>query len=94
MFCYRDYQLSTRIDNMLAANVIQPSRSPWSIPIVIVDKKDGSKRICTDFRNCNLISKKSSWQLLVIDDMLAVLGKAEFFTTLRCEKWVFENTNR
>ena len=70
------------IDDMLAANVIQPSRSPWSFPIVIVDKKDGSKRFCTDFRKLNLISKKSSWPLPVIDDMLAVLGKAEFFTTL------------
>ena len=32
------------IDNMLVANVIQPSRSPWNFPIVIVDKKYGSKR--------------------------------------------------
>ena len=31
------------IDDMLAANVIQPFRSPWSFLIVIVDKKDGSK---------------------------------------------------
>ena len=38
------------IDDMLAANVIQPSRSPWSFPIVIADKKDGSKGFCTDFR--------------------------------------------
>ena len=67
---------------MLAANVIQPSRSPWSFPIVIVDKKDGSKRFCADFRKFNLISKKLSWPLPVIDDILAVLGKAEFFTTL------------
>ena len=40
------------------------------------------KQFCTDFRKLNLISKKSSWPLPVIDDMLAVLGKAEFFTTL------------
>ena len=38
------------IDDMLAANVIPPSRSPWSFPIVNVDKKGGSKRFCTDFR--------------------------------------------
>ena len=71
------------IDDMLAANVIQPSRSPWSFPIVIVDKKDGSKRFCTDFTKFNLIPKKSSsWPLPVIAVMLAVLGKAEFFTAL------------
>ena len=69
------------IDDMLAANVIQPSRSPWSFLVVIVDKKDGSKRFHTDFRKLNLISKKSHWPLAVTDHMLAVLGKAEIFTT-------------
>ena len=69
------------IDEMLAANIIQPSRLPWNFPIVIIDKKDGSKRFCTDFRKLDLISMKSSWPLPVIDDML-VLGKAEFFKTL------------
>ena len=70
------------IDDTLPANVIQPSRSLWSFPIVIVDKKDDSKTFCTDFRKLNLISEKSSWPLPVIDDTLAALGKAEFFTTL------------
>ena len=70
------------IDDMLVGIVIQPSMSPWSFPIVIVDKKDGSKRLYTDFRKLNLISKKSSWPLHVTGDMLAVLGKAVFYTTL------------
>ena len=67
---------------MLAANIIQPSRPPWSFPIVVVDKKDGTKRFCTDFRKLNLICKRSSWPLPLIDDMLAVLGKPKYFTTL------------
>ena len=70
------------IDDMLAANIIQPCRSPWSFPIVVVDKKDGSNRFCTDFTKLNLICKRSSWPLPVIDDMLAVLGKSKYFTTL------------
>ena len=37
---------------------------------------------CTDFRKLNQITKTSSWPLPVIDDMLAVLGKAKYFTTL------------
>ena len=82
------------IDDMLAANVIQPSWSPWSFPIVIVDKKDGSKRFCTDFRKPNLISKKSNWPLPVIDDMVAVLGKARVFHNFRFEKRELANTNR
>ena len=70
------------IDDMLAANIIQSSRSPWSFPTVVVDKKDGSKRFCIDFRKLNYICKRSSWPLPVIDDMLAVLGKSKYFTTL------------
>ena len=38
------------IDEMLDADVIRHSRSPWSFPVVIVDQKDGSKRFCVDFR--------------------------------------------
>ena len=37
------------VDEMLVADVIIRSRSPWSFPVVIVDKKDGSKRFCVDF---------------------------------------------
>ena len=69
------------IDDMLAANIIHPSRSPWHFPIV-VDKKNGSKRFCTDFRKLNNITKQSSWPLPVIDDMPASLGEAKYFTTL------------
>ena len=36
------------VDDMLAANIIRPSRSPWSFPIVVVDKKNGNKRFCTE----------------------------------------------
>ena len=68
-------------DDMLAANVIQPSRSPLSFCMVIVDRKEGSKRFCTDFRKLNLIPRKSSLPLPVRYDMLPVLSKAEFFTT-------------
>ena len=49
---------------------------------MIVDKKDGTERFCTDFKMLNNISKKSSWPVPVIDDMLAALGKAKYLTTL------------
>ena len=47
------------IDEMLDADVIRRSRSPWSFPVVIVDKKDGSKRFCVDLKRLNKISKKN-----------------------------------
>ena len=70
------------VNDMLAANFIHLSRSPCSFHIVVVDKKDGTKRFCTDYRELNNTSRKSSWPLLVIDNMLAALGKPKYFTTL------------
>jgi hypothetical protein len=67
---------------MLDANIIRRSRSPWSFPVVIVDKKDGSKRFCVDFRKLNQITKKNSYPLPLIDDILALLGNAKFFSSL------------
>ena len=70
------------INEMLDADVIRRSRSPWSFPVVIVDKKDGSKRFCVDFRKLNQVTKKNSYRLSLIDDILALLGKAKYFTSL------------
>ena len=70
------------IEEMLDADIIKRSRSPWSFPVVIVDKKDGSKRFCVDFRKLNQITKKNSFPLPLIDDILALLGKAKYFTSL------------
>ena len=55
----------------------------------MVDKKDGSKRFCVDFRKLNKITKPISYPLPVIDDILARLEKAKYFTTLdlKSEYW-------
>ena len=70
------------LEEMLEAKVIRRSNSPWSFPVVIVDKKDGSKRFCVDFRKLNQITKKNSYPLPLIGDILALLGKAKLFTSL------------
>ena len=64
---------------MLEARVIERSKSAWSFPI---DKKDGGYRFCVDFRALNKISKPFAYPLPLIDDILALLGKAICFPTL------------
>ena len=67
---------------MLKANVIKRSKSPWSFPLVVVQKKDGTSRMCVDFRKLNKITKTMSYPLPLIDDILAQLDKSKYVTTL------------
>ncbi len=77
--------VDTAVDDMLSANIIRPSSSAWSFPIVIVDKKDGTKRFCVDFRRLNQVTRPMSFPLPVIDDILSLLGNATYFTALDCK---------
>ena len=64
------------VDEMMDAKIISRSKSPWSFPVVIVNKKDGTKRFCVDLRKLNKITKLNSYPLPLIDDILALLGNA------------------
>ena len=70
------------VEEMLSADVIEPSYSPWSSPVVLVRKKDGSTRFCIDYRKLNAVSIKDSYPLPRIDDSLDALAGAKCFSTL------------
>ena len=73
--------ISEEVEEMLRKKMIQPSNSPWASPVVIVKKKDGSIRFCVDYRGLNAVTKKDSFPLPRIDETLATLTGAVFFTT-------------
>ena len=70
------------LDRMLKLDVIEPSRSSWASPIVLVAKKDGSIRFCVDYRLVNNIMIKDSYPLPRIDDSIAALSGSRWFSTL------------
>ena len=70
------------VEKMLEQGVVEPSHSPWSSPVVLVEKKDGSKRFCVDYRRLNSVTKMDVFPLPRIDDTLDSLAQSKYFTTL------------
>jgi len=70
------------LEEMQQQGVVEPSCSPWASPIVLVRKKDGSLRFCVDYRKLNKITKKDSYPLPRVDDLLDSLADAQWFSTL------------
>ena len=67
---------------MLARKIIRPSNSPDSASIVLVSKLYGSKRMCTDFKRLNEVTKKDAFPLPRIDQILDHLHGATIFSSL------------
>lgn len=67
---------------MLNSNVIEPSCSPWSSPVVLVKKKDNSIRFCIEYRKLNKITAKDVYPLPRVDDVLDSLPGSSFFSII------------
>lgn len=74
--------IKEEIQRLLKAGLITPSTSQWTSPVVVVDKKNGKKRLCVDYRKLNKATKKDCYPLPRIDDMLETLSGAQWFTSL------------
>ncbi|GBE78770.1 predicted protein [Sparassis crispa] len=70
------------VDEGLRDGIIEPSKSPWSAPLILIRKKDGKMRVCVDFRQLNNFTVRNAYPLPRIDDSYQNLRGARFFTTL------------
>ena len=70
------------LDENLNNGFVRPSTSSHGAPILFVKKKDGSLRLCVDFRGLNKLSKKDRYPLPLISDLLDSPGKARIYTKI------------
>lgn len=87
---YRPYRLSHQeklkvreiIADLLDKGIVRESRSEYSSPILLVKKKDGSDRMCVDYRALNRVTVKDRYPMPLIDDHIDRLGGFRYFTSL------------
>jgi hypothetical protein len=70
------------MQELLQAGVIHPNTSPYSSPVVMALKKEGTWCMCPDFRAFNKLTIKDKFPIFVIDDLLDELSGAHYFTKL------------
>ncbi|KAL0437635.1 UNVERIFIED_CONTAM: Retrovirus-related Pol polyprotein from transposon.6 [Sesamum radiatum] len=75
-------ELKKQIEELLKKEFIRSSTSPWGAPVLFVKKKDGSMRLCVDYRQLNRVTVKNKYQLPRIDDLLDQLKGATIFSNI------------
>ncbi|KAL0536708.1 hypothetical protein IC582_025668 [Cucumis melo] len=75
-------ELKVQLQELLDKGFIRPSVSPWGAPVLFVKKKDGSMRLCIDYRELNKVTVKNRYPLPRIDDLLDQLQGATVFSKI------------
>jgi hypothetical protein len=75
-------ELKKQIDELLMKGYIRPSTSPWAALVLFVEKKDGTKRMCIDYRAMNKVAVKNKYPLPRIYDLFDQLRGASVFSKI------------
>ncbi|MDV3201193.1 MAG: reverse transcriptase family protein, partial [Sweet potato little leaf phytoplasma] len=75
-------ELKKQLEDLLEKKFIIPSASPWGAPVLFVKKKDGSFRMCVDYRQLNKVTIKNKYHLPRIDNLMDQLRGATVFSKI------------
>src|SRR5262249_51971146 len=75
-------ELKVQLQDLLDKGFIRPNSSPWGAPVLFVKKKDGSLRLCIDYRQLNRVTVKNKYPLPRIDDLFDQLYGVSHFSKI------------
>ena len=75
-------ELKVQMEELVNKGFVRLSTSPWGAPILFVNKKDGSLRLCIDYRELNKVTIRNQYPLPRIDDLFDQLQGARVFSNI------------
>ena len=75
-------ELSIKLKELIDQGLIRPSVSPWEAPVIFVKKKDGTLRLCVDYRDLNKVTIRNRYPMPHIDDLFDQLRGASVFSKI------------
>ena len=75
-------ELKVQMEELVSKDFVKPSTSPWGAPVLFVKKRDGSLRLCIDYRELNKVTIRNQYPLPRIDDLFDQLQGAKVFSKI------------
>ncbi|XP_018406278.1 PREDICTED: uncharacterized protein LOC108782494 [Cyphomyrmex costatus] len=82
MSAFEKEKLRKILDELLERHIIQPSKSEFASPIILVKKKNGDSRLCVDYRVLNKVLRRDNYPLPIIEDHIDSLRDKKYFSIL------------
>ena len=75
-------ELKVQMEELVSKSFVRTSTSPWGAPVLFVKKKDGSLRLCIDYRELNKVTIRNQYSLPRIDDIFDQLQGVRVFSKI------------
>ena len=75
-------ELKAQLEELLSKGFFRPSISPWGAPVLFMKKKDGSLRLCIDYRQLNRVTIRNQYPLPRIDELFNQLQGSRVYSKI------------